>query len=63
VQSYHAIDKDELSILSRTPIVRSHSTALPDAPRDAPRQVLLAETRIDGQALLVANTHLAWRPE
>ena len=36
---------------------------MPEAPRDEPRQVLLAETLIEGRPLLVANTHLAWRPE
>lgn len=59
----HAIDNDALSILSRAPLVRSHSAPLPEAPRDQPRQVLLAETLIDGRPLLVANTHLAWRLE
>jgi endonuclease/exonuclease/phosphatase family metal-dependent hydrolase len=59
----HAVDKDALSILCRYPIVRSHSTALPEAPRDEPRQVLLAEILIEGRPLLVANTHLAWRLE
>ena len=59
----HTADQDALSILSRYPIVRSRSAALPEAPRDEPRQVLLAETLIDSRPLLVANTHLAWRPE
>jgi endonuclease/exonuclease/phosphatase family metal-dependent hydrolase len=59
----HAVDNDGLSILSRYPIVRSHSAALPEAPDDPPRQVLLAETLIDSRPLLVGNTHLAWRPE
>ena len=59
----HAADRDALSILSRYPIVRLRSAALPEAPRDEPRQVLLAEMLIEGRPLLVANTHLAWRPE
>ena len=59
----HAADQDALSILSRYPIARSRSVALPEAPRDEPRQVLLAEMLIEGRPLLVANTHLAWRPE
>jgi maltose 6'-phosphate phosphatase len=59
----HGIDNGALSILSRTPITQSLSAALPEAPRDEPRQVLLAETSIEGRPLLVANTHLAWRPE
>jgi maltose 6'-phosphate phosphatase len=59
----HAVDEGALSILSRYPFVRSHSAALPEFPGDEPRQVLLAETLIEGRPLLVANTHLAWRPE
>lgn len=59
----HVIDNGALSILSRTPIARSHNAALPEAARDEPRQVLLVETSIEGRPLLVANTHLAWRPE
>jgi len=59
----HVIDNEALSILSRTPIVRSLCAALPEAPRDEPRQVLLAETPIEGRPLLIGNTHLAWRPE
>ena len=59
----HVLDNDALSILSRTPIVHPHSAALPEAPRDEPRQVLLAEMQIEGRPLLTANTHLAWRPE
>lgn len=59
----HVLDHHALSILSRTPIVHSHSAALPEAPRDEPRQVLLAETSVEGRPLLIANTHLAWRPE
>jgi endonuclease/exonuclease/phosphatase family metal-dependent hydrolase len=59
----HAVDNDALSILSRFPVVRSQSAPLPEAPRDEPRQVLLAEVLIEGRPLLVANTHLAWRPK
>ncbi len=59
----HAVDNDALSILSRFPVVRSQSAPLPEAPRDEPRQVLLAEVLIEGRPLLIANTHLAWRPE
>ena len=54
----HALDKDALSILSRFPIVRSHSEALPEF--DEPRQVLLAECIVDGRPLVVANTHLVY---
>ncbi|MGH6727287.1 MAG: endonuclease/exonuclease/phosphatase family protein [Pseudolabrys sp.] len=59
----HAADRDALSILSRYPIAQSHGVTLPEAPRDEPRQVLLAEVPLEGRPLLVANTHLAWRPE
>ncbi len=59
----HSVDKDGLSILSRYPIVRSESAALPDFPGDEPRHVLLAEMLIERRPLLVVNTHLAWRPE
>ena len=59
----HAVDSNQLSILSRFPVERSESVALPDVPEDEPRQVLLAEMRIDGRPVLVANTHLSWRPE
>jgi endonuclease/exonuclease/phosphatase family metal-dependent hydrolase len=59
----HAVDNDALSIVSRFPVVRSQSPPLPEAPRDEPRQVLLAEVLIEGRPLLIANTHLAWRPE
>jgi endonuclease/exonuclease/phosphatase family metal-dependent hydrolase len=59
----HAAESNGLSILCRYPIVRSQSAALPDAPRDEPRQVLLAATLIEGRLLSVTNTHLAWRPE
>lgn len=59
----YAIDKDQLSILSRMPILISHSADLPEVPQDEPRQVLMAETLIDGRPLLICNTHLAWRLE
>lgn len=59
----HAVDNDQLSILSHFPVERSYSVALPDVPEDEPRQVLLADLRIDGRLVLVANTHLSWRLE
>mgnify|MGYP000341896037 CR=1 FL=1 len=43
--------------------MRSAAVSLPDAPDDHPRHVLLAELRVGGRPLVVANTHLAWRPE
>jgi endonuclease/exonuclease/phosphatase family metal-dependent hydrolase len=36
---------------------------LPEFPGDGPRQVLLAELQIERRRVLVANTHLAYRPE
>ena len=59
----HAADNKQLSILSRFPIERSYSVGLPDVPEDEPRQVLMADVRIDGRPVLVANTHLCWRLE
>lgn len=59
----HAVDNKQLSILSRFPVERSYSVALPDVPDDEPRQVLMADMRIDGRPMLVANTHLCWRLE
>jgi endonuclease/exonuclease/phosphatase family metal-dependent hydrolase len=59
----HAVDNKQLSILSRFPIERSAIVALPDVPEDEPRQALLADIRIDGRPVLVANTHLSWRLE
>jgi endonuclease/exonuclease/phosphatase family metal-dependent hydrolase len=59
----YAVDRDQLSILSRFPVERSESIALPDVPEDEPRQALFADMRIDGRPVLVANTHLSWRLE
>ncbi len=59
----HCVEKNELSILCRYPVVRSDSTALPEFPLDGLREVLLAEFLIERRPLLVANTHLAYRPE
>jgi endonuclease/exonuclease/phosphatase family metal-dependent hydrolase len=59
----HSAEKKRLSILCRYPVVRSHSVALPEVPGDGPRQVLVAEVVIERRPLLVANTHLAYRPE
>jgi endonuclease/exonuclease/phosphatase family metal-dependent hydrolase len=59
----HAADNKQLSILSRFPIERSYSVALPDVSEDEPRQMLMADIRIDDRLVLVANTHLCWRLE
>jgi endonuclease/exonuclease/phosphatase family metal-dependent hydrolase len=59
----HAVDNDQLSILSRFPVERSCSVALPDVPEDEPRQALMAGMRIDGRPVLIVNTHLCWRLE
>ena len=59
----HCVKKDELSIVSRYRTVGSDSATLPEFPGDWPRSVLLAEILVEGRSLLVANTHLAYRPE
>jgi endonuclease/exonuclease/phosphatase family metal-dependent hydrolase len=59
----HCVEKDELSILCRYPVVGSESTSLPEFAGDWPRLVLLVEFLIERRPLLVANTHLAYRPE
>ncbi|HEX5212606.1 MAG TPA: endonuclease/exonuclease/phosphatase family protein [Pseudolabrys sp.] len=59
----HAVDAGQLSILSRFPIDRGYSVTLPEIPQDEPRQVLMTDVRIEGRAVLVANTHLCWRVE
>jgi len=59
----HSVENDGLSILCRYPIVQSNSAALPEFPGDGPRSVLLAEFLIERRPLMVANTHLAYRPE
>lgn len=56
-------EENGLAIVCRYPVVRSHSVTLPEFPGDGPRQVLLAEFLVEGRALLVANTHLAYPPE
>jgi endonuclease/exonuclease/phosphatase family metal-dependent hydrolase len=58
-----AVDKGQLSILSRFPVERLCSVALPDVPEDEPRQALMAGMRIDGRSVLIVNTHLCWRLE
>jgi hypothetical protein len=42
----HAVDSEQLSILSRFPVERSGNVALPDVPEDQPRQALSTTTRI-----------------
>ena len=59
----YAADNHQLSILSRFPIERPLSVALPRVPEDEPRQALIADLRIDGRVLLIANTHLSWKVE
>lgn len=58
----HAVDHAALSVLSRLPIERSSSVAL-TIVQDELRQALLADMNIDGRRVLVANTHLCWRPQ
>ena len=59
----HTVDDDQLSILSRFPIDRGYSVALPEIPDDEPRQALLIDARIGSRPVLVVNTHLCWRVE
>jgi endonuclease/exonuclease/phosphatase family metal-dependent hydrolase len=59
----YAVDNEALSILSRYPVTRRQSATLPEAPRDEPRQVLMAECAVEGRPLVIANTHFAWRLE
>ncbi len=59
----HRAEGNGLAILCSASITRSKSVALPDFPGDYPRQILLADIVIEGRPLLVANTHLAYRPE
>jgi endonuclease/exonuclease/phosphatase family metal-dependent hydrolase len=59
----HHIEGNGLAILCSGSIVRSESVALPEFSGDYPRQILLADALIEGRPLLVANTHLAYRPE
>ena len=56
-------EQNGLSILCRYPIVRTNSAELPKFPGDYPRQILFAEIMIENRPILVANTHLAYRPE
>ena len=59
----HHVGKDGLSIVSSQPVVRSAIERLPQMPDDPPRRVLLAEFVMEGQRLLVINTHLAYQPK
>ena len=59
----HHVGEDGLSIISSQPVVRSVTKPLPQMPDDPPRRVLLAEFVVGARRLLVANTHLAYRPK
>jgi endonuclease/exonuclease/phosphatase family metal-dependent hydrolase len=57
----HWENRDEgLAVLSRYPIARTATVALPEFPGDRPRQVLFAEIEIESCRTLIANTHLAY---
>jgi endonuclease/exonuclease/phosphatase family metal-dependent hydrolase len=58
----HHLELKDLAILSRHPIIQSRIASLPEFPGDGPRQVLMAEIRVGDDALIVANTHLAYPP-
>lgn len=56
----HWENRDEgLAVLSRYPIARTATVALPEFPGDRHRQVLFSEMEIESHRVLVANTHLA----
>ena len=59
----HHVGEDGLSIISSQPAVRSVIEPLPQMPDDPPRRILLAEFVVGARRLLVANTHLAYRPK
>ncbi len=59
----HTAEGDGLAVLCSAPIARSQRVALPEFAGDYPRQILLTDVVIEGRTLLVANTHLAYRPE
>lgn len=59
----HYVGDIGLSIVSAQPVTSSVVYDLPQVPDDPPRQVLLAETVVDGRRLLVINTHLAYEPK
>jgi endonuclease/exonuclease/phosphatase family metal-dependent hydrolase len=57
----HWQNRDEgLAVLSRYPIARTATVALPEFPGDRTRQVLFAEIEIASHRMLIANTHLAY---
>ena len=57
------VEDKGLAIVCSVPVVRSHSTPLPEFPGDFPRQLLSAEVLIESRSLLVCDTHLAYRPK
>jgi endonuclease/exonuclease/phosphatase family metal-dependent hydrolase len=59
----HRVEGNGVAVLSSGSIVRSKDVALPEIAGDYPRQVLLADVVIEGRPILVATTHLAYRPE
>jgi endonuclease/exonuclease/phosphatase family metal-dependent hydrolase len=59
----YSAEGNGLAILCSGPIVRSQCVDLPEFAGDYPRQILLTDVLIEDRALLVANTHLAYRPE
>jgi endonuclease/exonuclease/phosphatase family metal-dependent hydrolase len=59
----HFVEQGGLAIFCSQPAALLTSAALPQFAGDPPRHVVLAEFLIEGRALLVINTHLAYRPE
>lgn len=59
---YQWDDREEgLAILTRYPAVGIESMMLPEAKDDGLRRVLIAVLEIEGQRVLAANTHFAFR--
>lgn len=52
--------EEGLAILSSHELINVQSKTLPLAPADMPRQLLTAFVLVDGNKLLLANTHLAF---
>ena len=59
----HHMEEKGLAIISSQAAIRSAFEPLPQMPDDPPRNVLLAEFVVEGRRLLLANTHLAYRPK
>lgn len=59
----HYVGGNGLSIISSQPAAHWVIETLPQMPDDPLREVLVAEFVVEARRLLVANTHLAYRPK